>query len=510
MGQRTGSPESREPAEGPAFDLNVERVLEHWRPAHAVREIIANALDEAELSQTWEPSVSRDDGGVWHIRDWGRGLQREHLTQNESREKLANPRRVIGKFGIGLKDALAVFDRHRIAVQISSRHGDMTVATLPKHGFPEITTLHVVLSPPSDAGFVGTEVILGGLKDEEVMEAKDLFLRCAGDTVLEETTEGTVLARPKGKPARVYVNGLTVALEEKFLFSYNITSLTPTLRRALNRERQNVGRGVFTDRVKAILLAARSSAVVDILARDLARFEAGTNHDETAWLDVGLHACRILNANGKVLFVTAFQRSWAAAMIDAARREGYRIVTVPESLAHKLPNEVDLTGAPIVDLGEYGERYARSFQFVFVEQRDLTPAERSIFAQTNELLRLGGGKPAAVKAVRISERTRIDEGVGSETLGVWDAETGDIVIRRDQLKSRTSYSATLLHEVSHARTSTDDVTREFEDALTQTLGIVAEHALGERMPRRQARVSPPANDPEARLVERGVDRIRRR
>src|SRR4051812_6354169 len=32
------------------FDLNIERVLEHWTIAHALREVIANALDEAALS----------------------------------------------------------------------------------------------------------------------------------------------------------------------------------------------------------------------------------------------------------------------------------------------------------------------------------------------------------------------------------------------------------------------------------------------------------------------------
>jgi hypothetical protein len=28
------------------FDLNIERVLENWTVAHALREVIANALDE--------------------------------------------------------------------------------------------------------------------------------------------------------------------------------------------------------------------------------------------------------------------------------------------------------------------------------------------------------------------------------------------------------------------------------------------------------------------------------
>lgn len=83
----------------PAFDLNVERVLEHWTPAHAVREIIANALDEAALSQTAAPEISKSGDKVWHVHDFGRGLRYEHLTQNEDAEKLAHPGLVVGKFG---------------------------------------------------------------------------------------------------------------------------------------------------------------------------------------------------------------------------------------------------------------------------------------------------------------------------------------------------------------------------------------------------------------------------
>ncbi len=29
-----------------AFDLNIEEILEDWEPYHAIREVIANALDE--------------------------------------------------------------------------------------------------------------------------------------------------------------------------------------------------------------------------------------------------------------------------------------------------------------------------------------------------------------------------------------------------------------------------------------------------------------------------------
>ena len=93
------------------FDLNIERVLENWTVAHAIRELIANALDEAASTGTAEPEIDKDAAGAWHIRDAGRGVRCDHLTQNENREKLSHPEKVVGKFGVGLKDALTTFDR---------------------------------------------------------------------------------------------------------------------------------------------------------------------------------------------------------------------------------------------------------------------------------------------------------------------------------------------------------------------------------------------------------------
>lgn len=477
-------PMSPDPAmQGHAFDLNVVRVLEHWTPAHAVREVISNALDEAALTETREPKIEEDEAGVWHVGDFGRGLRHEHLTQNESVEKLEHPDLVIGKFGIGLKDALAVFDRKKIGVTIRSRHGDMTLARLPKHGFEDITTLHVVVAAPSDPAMKGTDVALAGLKDNDVDEAKALFLRYAGDKVLERTSTGAVLSRVAKQPARIYVNGLRVATEDNFLFSYDITSMSAVLRRALNRERTNVGRSAYTDRVKAILLASESPAVADRLAKDLGRYEWGTIHDETEWLDVGLHACKILNASEKVLFVTPWQLAEAPAAIDRARGDGYRIVSVPESLARKLPHAVDIKGDAIVDLGAFQERWNASFHYTFVEPDELSPAERAVFDRSTAIIKLQGRKPAGVKAIRISETMRIGANGAAEVVGAWDLGSGQIIVRRDQLGTVEHYAGTLLHELTHARTGTFDVSRAFEDALTGTTGVVAGKGLAGSAPR---------------------------
>ena len=108
------------------FDLNIEKVLENWEIFHALREIIANALDEQILTKTKEIEIKRENDFVI-IRDFGRGLKYQHLTQNENQEKINSPELVIGKFGVGLKDAFATLNRHGIVVRVKTKHGDLTL-----------------------------------------------------------------------------------------------------------------------------------------------------------------------------------------------------------------------------------------------------------------------------------------------------------------------------------------------------------------------------------------------
>ncbi|MEM2914351.1 MAG: ATP-binding protein, partial [Candidatus Bathyarchaeia archaeon] len=285
------------------FDLNIEKILEDWEVYHAIREIIANAIDEQILTKTKDIEIFKDPKKRWHIRDYGRGLKYGHLTQKEDEEKLRNPH-VIGKFGIGLKDALATFDRKGAGVFIKSKYNDITLVKSQKHGFRDIITLHACISQPSDRNFIGTEFILDGVTDEDIEKAKNLFLRFSGERTIEATRYGDVLEK-KGETARIYVNGVKVAEEENFLFSYNITSLTSSIRKALNRERTNVGRSAYSDRVKSILLSCKSKEVAEYLANDLKEYNTGRMHDELKWIDVQEHAVKILNATKRVVFFTS-------------------------------------------------------------------------------------------------------------------------------------------------------------------------------------------------------------
>lgn len=457
------------------FDLNIEEILEDWEVYHAVREVIANAIDEQLLTKTEDVEIFKDSKGKWHIRDYGRGLKYEHLTQKEDPEKLRNPH-VIGNFGIGLKDAFATFDRKGVKVFLKSKYGDMTLSKSQKHYFEDIITLHACISSSSDPNFAGTEFVFDGVRDEDIKKAKDLFLRFSGERVIETTKYGDVLKK-KGRVARIYVNGVKVAEEENFLLSYNITSLTRAIRKALNRERSNVGRSAYSGRVKSILLSCNGKEIAENLVKDLKEYYTGEMHDELKWIDVQEHAVKILNATERVVFFTTEELMHDTNMVDEAKRSGYKIVTIPENLKQRIQGSKDIFGGLIRDLGQFYIEYDESFEFRFVDPNDLTPSERKNFEITNEILDLMGGRPRKIKEIKISGTMRKELGSFIEPNGVWQESAGRIIIKRSQLRSIKDYAGTLLHEVAHAISGTIDVTREFEDQLTGLLGIISSRAL---------------------------------
>jgi hypothetical protein len=72
---------------------------------------------------------------------------------------------------------------------------------------------------------------------------------------------------------------------------------------------------------------------------------------------------------------------------------------------------------------------------------------------------------------------RKDFSADVETLGCWDEKTSSIVLSRKTLKTIADYSGTLIHELIHAKTGQDDVTRAFESSLTETIGQLCGHIL---------------------------------
>jgi hypothetical protein len=453
-----------------AFDLNSQETVTHWGVREALRELIANALDETEITQSDEVIITDLGNRKWSVRDFGRGLAEHHLTQNESKEKHVHPN-VIGFYGMGLKDALSLLYREGVTVEVHSPNLDFTLGLQPKTG-SEIVTLHALISEPTDPAMVGTEVLLTGIDKEAFDEAKAMFLRFREDTVIETTKFGDVLEA--GSSPGIYIQGLRVAEEESFLFSYNITDLTEALRKGMNRERNNVGRSAYTDRVQDILMKCGSDPVADRLTSKLVQVSqtSGAKQGELGWAPIVVHACKVLATNRKIAFITSRENSSAAYMRE--QYASYEFVVVPDETISRLKGQKDYNGNKLVTFAGLLEKFNESFEVTPIPLHELTNEERSIFAlhkQAIAVAALGNG-PTRIDSVVVSEMLTLEDD-GTSALGVWEPDHHRISIKRSQLTNASTFLGVFLHEYAHAATGTDDMTSEFEDALTELLGTVA-------------------------------------
>jgi len=451
------------------FDLNIVNILENWDLSHALREVIANALDEAIITGTKKPDIFKCDN-EWIVRDFGRGIKPEHLLQNENSEKTSHPN-AIGQYGIGLKDALATFDREGVTVTLKSRHGDICLQTHAKHNFELIRALHANVSPPTIPELEGTIVTLSNLPDDIVAKAKDMFLIFGENTPIESTKHGEVYRR-RGDGGAIYVNGLLVSQEPNFLFSYNITSINSALRKGMNRERQSLGRSSYAGRIKDILLEASSDQIVEELIQQIQTLSSGASKDEASWIDVQQRAVKLLSAKSNVVFVDAKEIENSPNLVDLIKRSGKSIVCVPESLNKKIEGDLDSGGKPVVGLKGFITDYNSSFEFEWILPEMMSPAESKIWNRLPEIERIYGGRPPHVRDIRIS-RTMCTSGDLNDALGLWVQAHGLVVIRRDQLRSIQDFAGTIIHEFVHAETGFGDVSRNFESYLTKKLGQLA-------------------------------------
>lgn len=451
------------------FDLNIDKILPDWEIKHAIREIIANALDEQKLTNSQEISISKESFGIWHIKDYGRGIRIEHFTQNENQEKL-NSQKVIGKFGIGLKDALATFERHGIEIKILSKFGDYTLGKSSKQDFEDLITLHVYLDPPSNPYMVGTDVIMKSINDRDIEEAKRFFLKFSDVEKLEETKYGEILTKATNA-GNIYINDVLVAQEENFLFSYNITIITAAIRKALNRERSNVGRTAYAPNIRQILLNCNSEDVQQELIDDLKRYYAGTSHDELKWVDVQEYAVKLLNSREKVVFVTTDDMVNKTNLIDEINITGSNIIAIPTNLQEKISGQTDFSGEKIRDIHQFATERSENFEYKFVSYDNLSYSERQVYDKMQRLLNLIGGKPFNVRAIRISETMQKDLYTFLPAAGLWTGS--EIIIKRSELVSTRSFLGTFLHELAHATSGASDVSRSFEQQLTKYLGQLA-------------------------------------
>lgn len=454
------------------FDLNIEEVLENWDIEHGLREIISNALDEQQITDSQEIEIKKGLDGKWHIRDFGRGIRIENFTLNENPEKLNSKLNLIGKFGVGLKDALATFNRRGILVIIKSKFGTFQIKKSQKSGFTDIFTLHVEYNDnPID--IEGTDFIFEGISNEKMDLAKSFFLKFNDESLLDSTMYGEIYSR-KSDGAKVYINGVFAADESNFMFTYNISNITQSIKKKLNRERLNVGRATYSSRVKDILLSTENNKVQSELIEQARNRYSGNLYDEFSWIEISQKAFNLLHNSQRVVFLTEEEIIHRPEIIDWAKRDRYEVITISGKEKDKLNSQMNLGGPEIrtsdVFIGEIND----SFEYKFINHHELNKNEMVIYNSYQRISNLVDLPKWQIPKLLISETMRF---TNDDTCGVWDSSLNAIIIKRTQLANEILFAGTVLHELAHKISGAPDCSRVFEDELTQFLGKVSARVI---------------------------------
>ena len=267
---------------------------------------------------------------------------------------------------------------------------------------------------------------------------------------IQETTEyGDVLDK-RGMVGEIFINGIKVADEPNFLFSYNITSMNATLRKALNRERTNVGRSAYSDRIRAILLSAESEEVLSVFTDNLTQMSNGKQADEMKWVDVQAHAVRHLSARKETVYVTPeeVQRS-SGAIMEVIRNSGKQPVFVTETVKQKIADSTDISGRQIATIQSVVAQYNSSFDYDFIPYDALTKNEQLVFDLHHIILQEMNSK-IRPDQIRIAKTLRPDFPADSFG-GVWDEEKSLVIIRRDMLWNPAPYRRESTRELTHRK-----------------------------------------------------------
>lgn len=459
-----------------SFDLNIETVLDNWSVSDALREIIANALDEMVITGT-NPIEIRpcpNKKGYYTIRDFGRGLNYMHLTQNESLEKNSTEG-IIGKFGVGLKDAFGVLYRNNADVTAQSKYGRISLSMKEKAGFGDITTLNAIVHTPVEP-MLGT-IFEVEASDEDIQTAKDMFLYFRNANVLDKSSDGEIIEKDNSRDiAYIYVNGVKVAEEENFLFDYNITSLSSSLKKAINRERTNVGRSAYSDSVKKMLLNSSSEQVVDALINDVKNFSEGTQADDAKRLDVQSHALKLYNSSNDIMMLSASESKYMSQNALELMHSSYReVIIISDKLYNLVKGTVDYDGNVIADIYVVSAERAAAYVYESIDESLLSDDERAILGYKNQILEF-------YNMTQYLNRIFISDEINSslnnfDTRGVYLPEKDLIYIKKDVLKDKKEFIDVLSHELAHALHNHADNTRAFESDLGYFISLLGDEVF---------------------------------
>ena len=426
------------------LDLNIKEILENWEIWHAIRELVANSLDEHKMNKINNDIIFNYDQDLKRVEiiDFGSGIKSEHFIQTENKEKLDRDD-VIGRFGIGLKDAIATLHRNKALLQIFSNHGTWTPIERIKTG-TNIETIHMEETEAADNNLKGTKIIINNVDIDSFEKTKQQFL-CFQNTERMSINEYGEIIERKELSGFIYINGMKVSEDEGFGFSYNILKLNKKITKGLNRERSSMSRDSYRDSIISILKKSEDGILTKIR-------ESKT--DEYSFIDIK----KLIFAKFDIypaLQSTIDNNPAFAQYLRELGRE-YEIVTEKE---YKL-----LDNAPeVTTLQRFGEDYVNEYTSEEFDIKNLNDQQFNIFENSLNFIKKYNLNSNNVPITLIKEHPN--------ALGVFTENRIEIVV--SALNSLEVCLGVILHEIAHSIKNDTDGTVAFEKELTNFLGKIS-------------------------------------
>lgn len=219
------------------IDLNIgTQCLENWENHHAIRELIANALDEHIISKITQPISINHSRNKCEIIDYGAGITKSSFIIQSNSNKLSNEK-LIGQFGFGMKDAIAVLCKNDIDIKIYTKDFIFTPSYTQRANTSDIT-LHITFIANNnydDDEEYGTKIVLNNIKKTDIEKAKDYFIDFT--TIKFDNIYSDIIMKFNDKSQYIFVNKFRVCKTKKnTYFSYNIKK-TKDVMKFFNRDR---------------------------------------------------------------------------------------------------------------------------------------------------------------------------------------------------------------------------------------------------------------------------------
>lgn len=356
------------------IDLNIGKAyLSEWNEGMAIRELIANAMDE---TIDGEIEIKEIASGKWSITNRGSEIKPNNFMINEGVKSKEKGK--IGKFGIGLKDAIGVLMIRGIGIQIITSEFVYVAKYKKKNRCISDECLFMCIYNEKRA-WIGTQVVLNNCPGKFIEEAKLNFIVYRDKYKVVDTTEygDVIFEEQKDKNGTIYLNGIKIAHENTFLYSYNIKIEEDILKKGISRERSNLSREIYKDSLKRIINNIKSEEVLGKYYESLIKTRDGSLKGELVYSYTQFRAMQYIINNKINAIIFPAQRSGKINNLynKVCLERGIKVIILLNSYYTRLAEFPELANENIIadnykvsyteiDMNNLDENKKRYLQFI--------------------------------------------------------------------------------------------------------------------------------------------------